>query len=279
MPPKRLDFVVALIGYFVHYLTPVSAMRILILLLAFSGAAETQLRSSQLPSGLRRAIDKEFKGHEFVDAYKLREDGKTVYEVVIEHRGQHFIVVGDSREITEVAEAERDHGEEIPISALPKAVKRAAERSITNAGIVEAYELEDAQGRLYEVIVETRRGEYLLVLDPSGRLLEREELEDEPEEERVDEGEEEDAWATAERGRELQVVRAPSSFRRNALAAVKGKLTTVFELKRNGEKYFEFHVQNDDGIHKVILDRKGKHAHTISPGAESDDDEEEEDHE
>ena len=235
-----------------------------LLLLALSAAAETQLRSSQVPSSLRKAISKKFSGSEIVDAYKDREDGKTIYEVVIEHQGDHYIVVGDSREIIEVDLAEEDDGEEVPVSELPRNVRIAAERSITNAEIVEAYRMEDNNGTFYEVIVETRRGDYLLVLNSGGRLLERQELKDQEGDDEEDDVADDDAWDKAERGKELQLARAPSTFRRNALAAVKGKLETVYELKRNGEKYYEFHVKSKEGMHRVILDRKGKLAHTAA---------------
>jgi uncharacterized membrane protein YkoI len=235
-----------------------------LLLLALSAAAETQLRGSQVPSSLRKAISKKFSGSEIVDAYKDREDGKTIYEVVIEHQGDHYIVVGDSREIIEVDLAEEDDGEEVPVSELPRNVRIAAERSITNAEIVEAYRMEDNNGTFYEVIVETRRGDYLLVLNSGGRLLERQELKDQEGDDEEDDAADDDAWDKAERGKELQLARAPSTFRRNALAAVKGKLETVYELKRNGEKYYEFHVKSKEGMHRVILDRKGKLAHTAA---------------
>jgi uncharacterized membrane protein YkoI len=235
-----------------------------LLLLALSAAAETQLRSSQVPSSLRKAISKKFSGSEIVDAYKDREDGKTIYEVVIEHQGDHYIVVGDSREIIEVDLAEEDDGEEVPVSELPRNVRIAAERSITNAEIVEAYRMEDNNGTFYEVIVETRRGDYLLVLNSGGRLLERQELKDQEGDDEEDDVADDDAWDKAERGKELQLARAPSTFRRNALAAVKGKLETVYELKRHGEKYYEFHVKSKEGMHRVILDRKGKLAHTAA---------------
>jgi hypothetical protein len=241
----------------------------LLLALSFVSLAETRLRSSQVPSALRKAIDKQYSGNDFVDAYKLREDGKTVYEVVIQHQGDHYIVVGDSREIIETSLAEEDDGEEVPISELPRQVRITAERSTTGAEVVEAYRLQDNDGDYYEVIIETRRDDHLLVISPSGRLLERRKLEGREEEE--EEEEDDDAWSDLERVRELQLARAPSSFRRNALAAVKGKLETVFELKRDGEKFYEFHVNTKDGIHRVILDRKGKVVHAISPGEERDD--------
>ncbi|MFT5130904.1 MAG: putative membrane protein YkoI, partial [Rhodothermales bacterium] len=140
--------------------------------------AETRLRSSQIPSALRKAIEKRFSGHKFVDAYKDREDGDTVYEVVIEHQGDHYIVLGDSREIRTADLAEEDDGEEVLLADLPRAVRIAAERSITSAKIVGAFRLEGDNGTYYEVIVETKRADHLLVLTPSGRLLERRELEE-----------------------------------------------------------------------------------------------------
>jgi hypothetical protein len=247
-------------------------MRVFVLLLVVSlvAAAETRLRSSQLPSSLRRAIEKRFPRSEILEAYQDREDGKTTYEVVVKDKGDVYIVVGDSQEILEVADAEEDPGDEIPISELSSAVRRAAERSITGAKIAEAYEIKDPDGTFYRVIVETRRGEYSLVLDRAGTLLEREKLDDRDEDDDKP-LESNDAWKAVERGRELQLARAPSSFRRNALAAVKGKLEKVYELKRDGEKYYEFHVQAEDGVHRLILDRKGKLAHTIAPKAEAKD--------
>ena len=126
-------------------------------------AGEEKLRRGDLPSAVRKAVDRKFPEAKFRGAAKEVEDGKTTYEVemTIEGRAVDAILSPEGK----ILEVER----EVPAAKLPAAVAKALAAKYPGAKIEKAETItkgEDGPVR-YEVAIKGTE----VVLTPEGRVV------------------------------------------------------------------------------------------------------------
>ncbi len=141
---------------------------------ASANAKEEKVPLDQVPKAVADAVKAKFPGAELTDAEKETADGKTTYEIGLEHKGQKYTVSATAAGI--ITEIERAMSEK----DLPKAVTDAIKKKYPNAKIEGAEEATADNTTTYEVIVKNGKKELELTLDASGKILkEQEEDEDE----------------------------------------------------------------------------------------------------
>lgn len=160
-----------------------NTLRISLLMLVFAvpaapaaHAKEVKVPLDKVPKAVLDAIKAKFPGAKLREAEKETEDGKTTYEVSVEHKGREYSVAATAEGT--ITEIER----EIEIKDLPKAVTDAIKKKYPNGQLEDAEEVTANDRITYEVIVESSKEERKLMLDANGKILE-DELEEEEKEE------------------------------------------------------------------------------------------------
>jgi uncharacterized membrane protein YkoI len=138
-------------------------------------AKEEGVPLDQVPKAVLDAVKAKFPGAKLTEAAKETEDGKTTYEVGLEHNGQEYSVsLTAAGKITEI---ER----EIEIKDLPKAVSEAIKKKYPKGKMEKAEEVTADGKTTYEVVVEASDDKDVEVtVDASGKVL-KEEAEEEEE--------------------------------------------------------------------------------------------------
>lgn len=141
-------------------------------------AKEKDIPLDQMPKAVLDVVKAKFPGAKLTEAAKETEDGKTTYEVGLEHKGQEYSVsLTAAGKITEI---ER----EIEIQDLPKAVSDAIKNKYPKGEMEKAEEVTSDGNTTYEVVVEVSDDKDVEVtVDASGKIL-KEEAEDEDEEDK-----------------------------------------------------------------------------------------------
>jgi len=142
---------------------------------------EEKVPLDKLPKVIVEAVKAKFPKGELVEATKEKEDGKTLFEVIVKiGESKIEVVLTEKGEIVEVEKP-------IDVKDLPKAVKEAIDAKYPKATLSEAEEVTKAEKIQYEVVVKTAEGKTLeLTLDPAGKILETEEVKDEKKEDKKD---------------------------------------------------------------------------------------------
>lgn len=140
-----------------------------------ANAKEEKVPLDKVPKAVLDAIKAKFPGAKLGEAEKETEDGKTTYEVSLEHKGQAYSVSATAE--GKITEVER----EIEVKHLPKAVTDAIKKKYPSAELEEAEEVMADERTTYEVVVESSKKERKLTLDASGKILKDEVEEDEDE--------------------------------------------------------------------------------------------------
>lgn len=129
---------------------------------------ETTVAMDKLPPAVSAALEKA-AGHEKIQKVsKEMEKGKPVYE------GQ-FKVKGMVREVT-VTEAGKIVSEEqtVEITAVPAKVRATIEAESAGGKIFKVEEVKEDGKTNYEALVEAKGKKSEIVIDPSGKVIERE---------------------------------------------------------------------------------------------------------
>jgi uncharacterized membrane protein YkoI len=128
------------------------------LIVALAGPAvradEEKIPLDKVPKAVMDAAKKKFSGAEWIGASTEKEDGKTVYEVELKHKGQH--IDATFNEDGSLVSLEK----EIKEAALPKAVSGAIAKKYPGAKyqiIEEVWHVKDGKEFLdyYEAVVAT----------------------------------------------------------------------------------------------------------------------------
>lgn len=139
-----------------------------------ANAKEEKVPLDQVPKAVLDAVKAKFPGAKLTEAEKETKDGKTTYEIELEHKGQEYTVSATAA--GKITEIER----EMEVKDLPKAVTDAIKKKYPNAKMEEAEEVTADNKTTYEVVVENGRKDLELTVDASGKILkEEEEAEDE----------------------------------------------------------------------------------------------------
>ncbi|HEV3023220.1 MAG TPA: PepSY-like domain-containing protein [Pirellulales bacterium] len=126
---------------------------------------EEEFQLDQLPKAVVDAIMAKFPGAELQEAAKDTDDGKTIYEVELEHKDDSYVVsVTPEGKITEIEK-------EIDVEDLPKPVTEALTKKYPKGTPREAAEAVADGKTTYEVIVVTV---LKVTVDPKGKILEEE---------------------------------------------------------------------------------------------------------
>ncbi|HVA49502.1 MAG TPA: PepSY-like domain-containing protein [Pirellulales bacterium] len=140
-------------------------------------AKEEDVPLDQVPKVVLEAVKAKFPGAKLTEAAKETEDGKTTYEIGLEHKGQEYSVsLTAAGKITEI---ER----EIEIKELPKAVSDAIKKKYPKGKMEKAEEVTAGGKTTYEVVVEASDDKDVEVtVDASGKILKEEAEEEEDDE-------------------------------------------------------------------------------------------------
>jgi uncharacterized membrane protein YkoI len=136
-------------------------------------AEEQEVPLDQVPKAVIEAIKAKFPGATLSEAETETEDGKTIYEVTLNYKGQEYTVSATAE--GKITEIER----ELAIKDLPKAVIDAIKKKYPNANMEEAEEVTAGDKITYEVIVEVSKKELAVTLDGNGKILKEEEQDEE----------------------------------------------------------------------------------------------------
>lgn len=151
-------------------------------------ADEDSIKVEDLPKAVRSAVKKKFPEGKLVAASKETEDGKTIFEVVVEDDGAKIDTAFSAK--GKLLEVERS----IDVGKLPKEVTAAIEKKYPKAKIKKAekvvkYEDEDEDEdedddaeKFFEVVVAVDGKESVEVkVSPKGKILKGEEEKEEHE--------------------------------------------------------------------------------------------------
>lgn len=150
-------------------------------------ADEESIKVEDLPKAVRSTVNKKFPEGKVVAASKEKEDGKTIYEVVVEDDGAKIDVALSAKgKLLEVEKA-------IDADKLPKEVTAAIEKRYPKAKIKKAekvvkYEEDEDEGddeeeKFFEVVVSVEGKESFEVkVSPKGKILKDEDEHEEKEE-------------------------------------------------------------------------------------------------
>jgi hypothetical protein len=145
---------------------------------AVSVRAEDEIKVSDLPKDVAAAVKAKFPKGEMTKASKEEEDGKTIYEVVVESEGTTLDVsVSDKGKLLEIEKT-------IAAEKLPEAVASAIKAKYPEAKIKKAEEIikfesepgGDEEEKLFEVVLATSgKPDVEVKLSPSGKIIEDDE--------------------------------------------------------------------------------------------------------
>jgi len=138
-----------------------------------AGAEEEPISVKRLPKAVIKAVKARFPKAEIKEASEEEEDDETTYEVSLEFKGQAIdVALKPDGTILEIEK-------EVPVSALPRAVKKALAARYHEAKIEKVEEVTKGEGGpvYYEVVITTE-----VVLSAKGKVIEAEEDEDEDDE-------------------------------------------------------------------------------------------------
>ena len=146
----------------------------LLVAVTICGAEETEIAVADVPAPVMEAANARFKGGKFTAAAKEMGDDGLVYEVTIEHGGEHidatFTPDGEMRMMEKV----------IAVEDLPKALVKALEDNYPKATytiVEQIFTVENKQEKLdsYEVLLVTADGKKLeVMLTAEGKVLKEE---------------------------------------------------------------------------------------------------------
>jgi uncharacterized membrane protein YkoI len=135
---------------------------------------EEKVSLDQVPKAVMDAGKARFAGAEIKGASKEEEDGKTFYELTLDHNAQKTDVL--ARADGTIVEIER----QIDPGALPAPVAAGVQAKYPRARIQKAEEKTEGTKVSYEVVIETaKKSKREIALDRQGKILEDEEFEDE----------------------------------------------------------------------------------------------------
>jgi len=133
-------------------------------------ADEEKISPKDLPSAIKKAIEKKYPKAEIEHAVKEVEDGKTAYEVLLEIEDHPFDMKFDAKgSILEIEKA-------ISHEQLPARVKKVLSKKYPNAKIekIEAVTKGEKGPTTYEIVIKTE-----VVINDEGKLIKATEEEDE----------------------------------------------------------------------------------------------------
>jgi len=143
-------------------------------------ADEDTIKVEDLPKAVRSAVKKKFPEGKLVSAAKEEEDGKTVFEVVVEDDGEKTDVAvsakGKLLEIEKTIDADKLPGEVSAAIAkkYPKAKIKKAEKVIQFED-EEGDEDEDEEEKFFEVVLAIEgKGSFEVKVSPKGKILKNE---------------------------------------------------------------------------------------------------------
>lgn len=141
-------------------------------------ADEEKIALDQLPAKVKAAIKAKFPDAELISAEKEKEDGKTLYEVAIKHKGRTIeATVAEDGKIVEIEK-------EIATKDLPKVIVDALEKKYPKAAVTKAEEITADDKMKYELLI-TAGGKTLEVsFDAQGKFLKEEDKSNEKKEEK-----------------------------------------------------------------------------------------------
>jgi uncharacterized membrane protein YkoI len=138
-------------------------------LLAAARADEEKIPLDKLPKAVLDAVKDKYPGAELLGAEKEDENGKTVYEVALKHKGQKLEATFKPDGTFVSVE------KEIEAKDLPKAVADALEAKYPKATYKKVEEETEGDKVTYEVLLVTAEKKTVeVVLDPKGKILEEE---------------------------------------------------------------------------------------------------------
>jgi uncharacterized membrane protein YkoI len=206
-----------------------------------AGAAEEKVPVDKLPKAVVDAVKARFPGAELKGGGKEVDEGKTIFEVSLKHKGsQYDVSVTPDGKIVEVEKM-------IAAKDLPAAVTKALEKKHPKSTLKTIEEITSGDKIKYEVILVTAEKKSLeIVLDPSGKILGEK---DDDEDEEKDEADEE----------KIPLDKLPKAV----LDAVKAKYPGA-ELKgagkeeKNGKTIYEVSLKHKESSYDVSLTPDGK---------------------
>jgi uncharacterized membrane protein YkoI len=132
-------------------------------------ADEEKVPLDKVPKAVLDAVKAKFEGAKLLGAAKEKEDGKTIYEITLEHKG--FKIDASFTEEGKVVSIEKT----IPAKDLPKAVSEALEAKYPKSTIKLAEEVTEDEKVKFEVVIVTAENKKLeVVLDREGKVLKEE---------------------------------------------------------------------------------------------------------
>ena len=135
---------------------------------AVAGADEEKVPLDKVPPAVTKAVRAKFPGATIKQAEKEVDDGKTIYEIGLEHAGSKIDV--SLKEDGTIVSIEK----EIAAADLPKPVRDAIKGKYPAGTIKKAEDVTENGKRVFEVILNVGDKQREVVLDPSGKIVEDE---------------------------------------------------------------------------------------------------------
>jgi uncharacterized membrane protein YkoI len=134
--------------------------------------ADEKVPLNKVPKAVTKAVKARFPGAALRSAEKEKENGKTRYEVALEHKGQKFEAIVTPR--GKIVEIEKT----IPVAELPEAVTKTLKAkypSATYQMAEEVYKVKAGKEKMvyYEVLVVTAGKKQEVLIRPSGKLVKK----------------------------------------------------------------------------------------------------------
>jgi uncharacterized membrane protein YkoI len=155
---------------FVGWSGAIVGVALLVVVIA-ARAEDEKIPIDKLPKPVVEALKVKFPNAELKSAEKENEEGKTIYEVVLKHKGDNYeVAVTPEGEIT-------GYEKEIPANKMPKEVSSALDAKYPKATyklIEEVYKVKDKKDKLeyYEVALVTSDKKKVGVnVAPDGKIL------------------------------------------------------------------------------------------------------------
>jgi uncharacterized membrane protein YkoI len=150
--------------------TGIAGLLGLLALVVASRADEEKVPLDKVPAAVMKAVKQKFPKAKIEEATKEVEDGKTIYEIEIEHANQDITVsLKDDGTIVEIEK-------EIAAKDMPAAVTRALKAKYPQGALRKVEEVTVGEKVTFEVVVaQDGKKPREVVLDRSGTIVEDEE--------------------------------------------------------------------------------------------------------
>ena len=137
--------------------------------ITFAAEESTPVKFGELPAPVAAAIKAAAGDAKFTDITKEKEDGIVAYAAAWKAKGRkHEVTVGEDGKVLGLEES-------IPLEEAPKAVRATIQKEADGREVIEVEKALEGGKTFFEAVIKTKKGTLEVKMDPSGKVVEREE--------------------------------------------------------------------------------------------------------